>query len=87
MEINTPYPLISFQVGRDGIDDYIDLRVEVLDYRGKEQGGCHDEILGPSVELGRAFVASTGAPFELTDREMEGAKDAAIEQIENPNED
>lgn len=83
-EINTPCPLISFQVGRDGIDDYIDLRIEVLNYTGREQGGCHDEILGPSVELGRAFVASTGEPFELTDREMESARDAAIEQIEKP---
>lgn len=88
MEINSPHQLISFSVSREPLDDVLDLRIEVIDYTpaGNKVGwGC--EKFPASVELGKAFVAATGEPFELTDREMESAKDAAIEQIENPNED
>lgn len=88
MEITSPHQLISFAVSREPLDDLLDLRIEVIDYTpadNKVGWGC--EKFPASVELGRAFVAKTGEPFELTDREMESAKDAAIEQIENPNED
>lgn len=87
MEINSPHQLISFSVSREAFDDLLDLRIEVIDYThadNKAGWGC--EKFPASVELGKAFVAATGEPFELTDREMESARDAAIEQIENPNE-
>lgn len=82
------HSLIKFSVARDFSDDLIDLRIEVIDYTpadNKVGWGC--EKFPASVELGRAFVAATGEPFELTDREMDSAEEAAIEQIENPDED
>lgn len=78
---------VSFSVAREAFDDLLDLKIEVIDYTpadNKVGWGC--EKFPASVELGKAFVAATGEPFELTDREMDSAEEAAIEQIETPNE-
>lgn len=72
---------ISFSVLRDFSDDFVDVKVEVLDYHGVEQGGCWDEKLGPSIELGRAFY-SDGKECALTELEREAAEERGIREIE-----
>lgn len=71
---------MPFFVNRDFNDEPIEVAVEILGYHGKEQGGCWDEVLGPSVELGDAFYLD-GRECVLTPLEREAAAEQALKQI------